>query len=168
MTQTEARERLVALGAQIVSNTALQERDGKTYCNFATNAFAQAYGCTELSNSDGSPLLANDMADVLASSENFEVVHPMHATDYAAQGRLVIAAQKADGHGHVATVAPLDRVFSQKWSSMVPVLYNVGRSEYTAKSAPWVTGENFAFKDKPTHYLYKAFVPTSDSVQVEQ
>jgi len=88
----------------IFNNPFLQPGHGLTWCNQAVNDFSKLWDVTSFEGK-----LANDISDFLASSRAWPAVSPFLACEKANSGRLVIAHQKSDGHGHVAAVLPLVR-----------------------------------------------------------
>jgi len=63
---------------------------------------------------------------------------------------LIIAGQKAKGHGHVCIVSPLGgTTYSSKWKKEVCNVANVGKDVFENK------GLNWAFATEPTLYIYK-------------
>src|SRR5690348_13113541 len=66
---SEPVKKLLAIGRSIVTAKAHQPKDGKTFCNFAVAMAALAYGYDGLVKKDRTPLLANDMINVLAGSK---------------------------------------------------------------------------------------------------
>ena len=61
-------------------------------------------------------------------------------------GDLAIAALRGSPHGHVAVIAPGNKVFSGKWDCYLPRCYNVGRKN-------GVMGINYAFDIFPEFYV---------------
>lgn len=153
-TSSKGVSRLLAVGKEIVLNPKFQPVDGKTFCNCAV-AYAVSTLCqyNKLFKSVNVPLTANDIFDVLSNdTANWKKVTASDAWDAALQGKVAIAAQKEDVHGHVALVSPGPRTWSQKWSAYFPYVFNVGKTMNS--QPPYTIGENYAFLERPTHFVY--------------
>lgn len=120
----------------------------ETFCNVAVQRVAHYYGCFDL---DG--LMANSMILFMRRSPHFLIVQGEDAHEYAATGKLAIAAHEYDGHGHVAAVYPSDAMFySPSWKKAVPFLANVGISngiKPASECFPVSMGEPIYFVYKP-------------------
>ena len=83
-------------------------RNPVTHCNQATAAAAVAVGApTTPQDAQGPPYLANQQAQNLANSPDYQIVNGNDGQALANEGGLVIGAQQNPaGHGHVATVRP--------------------------------------------------------------
>lgn len=147
-------ESLTRAGMLAVSEKLWHEHDGKTFCNFATDYIASQLGCQMFHDAKKQPYLANQIIDILSSSPKWQKVSGTAAWDWAMEGKLALATQKELPHGHVAVLAPAPRVWSNKWQMYCPQVYNVGKADNMNTFPPFWIGENFAFADRPVHYVY--------------
>ena len=94
----------------------------RTFCNFAVCQTANALGgpsgpLRTTVNVNGRPITrnatANEMGANLPNSTDYREVSAAEAQVLANEGKLVIAAQPAQGHGHVTTVRPTNTYFEQ-------------------------------------------------------
>lgn len=152
--QTNRVDNLLALGKRIVLNKDFQPKNGATFCNMAVAMAAEQFGYDGFYTASGSVILANAMIVLMAKSSkagtHWKKVSASEAYELVLDGKLVIAAYSDTPHGHVAVVAPVARVWSGKWSSYVPAVFNVGKNMNL--QAPYTMGENFAFVYRPEHY----------------
>ena len=136
--------KLDALCLQLVAAPDLQPApDGRTFCNFAIQRAAAAYGCRDLDH-----LMANDMAAQLPALPGWRQVGGARAAMHALAGGLAIAAKAYPAHGHVAVVAPRACEYSGSWGRSVPVVANVGRQNGFMKCSqafPVAEGEPLYF-----------------------
>jgi len=128
----------------------LRPRDGKTYCNIGIHRILGLLGVPQMINKlTLQPLLANDMCDCLRNSTSrWLKVDGDAATARAVKGLLVLACQKADGHGHIACVYPLPAEYSGTWAKYAPMLNNIGRKNAIMRSS-------LCFRTEPDYYAYK-------------
>lgn len=103
---------------------------GTTFCNFGVWAVAAALACAELTNKT-----ANEIIDHVANDKRWLKVEGSQATDFALRGGLALAGQKADVHGHVATVCPEEMQTSASLAKKVPILANIGKRNARMKSS---------------------------------
>ena len=88
----------------LVSKPNLQPRNGQTFCNSFVNEVAHFFNYHGFDN-----LMANQIVDLMESDSHFtkvnspavEIMKAMVSTP-----KLIIAGQKAAGHGHVCVVNP--------------------------------------------------------------
>jgi hypothetical protein len=81
----------------------------RTHCNEALVSIVHRLNAPDddFTDNNGEPLLANQMARNLATSDQYTAVDPDQAQRLADRGILVVAAwDNPGGHGHVATVRP--------------------------------------------------------------
>lgn len=141
-----------ALLENLVKDPSLQPKeDGTTYCNFAVSRIAKLWGCNEfIPDENGDPPLANRMCDIMALSDNFQVLTARSAIDAAMKPSLVIAAHRYGEHGHVAIVYPSAPYFSPSLQHYVPYLANVGKKNGISPES-----QDFPVADtEPTYYLF--------------
>jgi hypothetical protein len=146
----DAKERLASLGKAIVTNPDFQPREGKTFCNKAVQFAAKAFDC----NTFTSDMLATDMIRAVEKSDMWAISTAQEAHALAKKGGFAIATLKDFPHSHVALLSGDPVVWSTKWTSSCPTVYNVGPADKMNKLGPYTVGENFAFGPKPTHYAY--------------
>lgn len=117
---------------------------GVTHCNAYVDEVCQALGYKGFSG-----LLANQIIDVMAStSDQWTSANIEKCQFLANQGTLVIAALKADPHGHVNVVCPGKEKTSGRWGN-VPSCANVGAEIFIGR------GINWAFRDLPKFYAWR-------------
>lgn len=116
-------------------------RDGVTHCNEAVQYVAKKFGYDRFAGK-----MANEMVDIANNDRRWVKVSPQEAAERACEGRLVIAAQKGEVHGHVCIVRPGTLEGSAKWKTKAPKVMNVGKDCFIAK------GANFAFRDQPDYF----------------
>lgn len=145
---------LMNLGKSVVTNPAYAPRAGKTYCNFGVwTAVNVLKGYKGFTNAQGAPLVADDMIRVMIKDvAHWKASTAQDAWDNALLGGLSVACYAEAPNGHVAVVAPGPRVWSDKFQSYAPPVYNVGKTMNT--KAPYTMGESFAFLYRPNHYIY--------------
>jgi len=131
----------------LIDDPELQPANGVTHCNQALTRLAAQFGFGDF---DGK--LANDCIDLMASDGRWRECTSEEAWMWANQGHLAVACQKEEPHGHVAVICPGEKVFSAKWQADVPQIANVGQKN-------GIFGENYAFREPPTHYLYQGDEP---------
>lgn len=122
-----------------------------THCNSFVHAVSSKMGYTGFwdTNRKG-PMMANDMIDLMLKEIDWmkEKDGDM-AQFHANQGSLVIAGQKADGHGHICIIRPGEMFYSAKWLKSVPRCANVGKDVFIDKAV------NFAFQTEPDYFVLK-------------
>lgn len=131
------------LAKAVVENPAFQPRpDGTTFCNFALQLMGEAaFGCPDFRGKN-----ANAIHDLMVGSSSWERLDGAASAQEASnKGRLVVASQKAEGHGHVAVVIPGACIQSGQWKGPAPRIANVGKSN-------GLMGANFAFS-KPCEFF---------------
>lgn len=123
-----------------------------TYCNYFVYAVCSKMGYKGFWSSDRKgPLMANEMIDLMSKEVDWMKEKDGNMGQYHANiGSLVIAAQKADVHGHVAVVRPGEMIYSGKWGKLVPRIANVGKDVFIDK------GVNFAFAEEPAYFVLKS------------
>jgi len=130
---------LLQFSASVVKNPAFQSKNGQTFCNFAIQLIGEGYFGTDSLNG----LNANQIHDKI--SKEWRKVNAEDAANFA-KSSFVIASQKGEAHGHVATVLPLPLVSSGKWGVKVPQCANVGKTN-------GIMGVNFAFATEPEYFV---------------
>lgn len=118
-----------------------------TYCNIGLDRILGLYGVPRMVNKlTGQPLMANDMCDYMRdSARQWTKVSGDVACARASQGVLVVACQKADGHGHVCAVYPMTEEWSSSWGKPVPMVSNIGKTVGVMRASQ-------AFKTEPDYY----------------
>lgn len=116
-------------------NPALQQdKNGQTYCNYATQNVQQAVESIPGNNNAVTAGRANDMAKAMANSDNYFSVTQQEALNYANQGCLVISSwiNPSGGSGHVATLSVGDNNKpNQEYANIGPFIYS-GFSSFNA------------------------------------
>lgn len=135
---------ILRLAINLFNNQSLAPRDGKTYCNIAVLKFID-----ELTHEHFSLMLANDIYDRLATDPLWGQTGPAGAEWAALEGRLVIAAQKNEPHGHVVVCLPMVGTYSGKWKITVPLCLNIGAKNSIGR------GVNWAFAQMPDFFVYQ-------------
>ena len=120
-----------------------------TYCNINAFKVAQGIGLNLFWNEEAQrPMMANEMVEHMDASplRFMKFTEHLDAWKQAHDGGLVFAAQKEEGHGHIAPIYPTEgMITSGKWRAQVPECSNVGvRND--------IMGVNFAFADPPDYY----------------
>jgi hypothetical protein len=111
-------------------------KDGTTFCNIALDRILGLYGAARMTAPKNVPLMANDMVDFMRNNPQLWVpVNGDVACARASQGVLVVAAQQADGHGHVAAVYPAPMEYSGSWNKEVPMLNNIGKKNAVMRAS---------------------------------
>ena len=136
---------------RLVSRPDFQPHDGQTFCNLFITEIAHLFGYKGF---DG--LVANQIIDLMDKGKPFSKIEKPDYKRIAksatidAVPTLIIAGQKANGHGHVCAVSPLGgTTFSFKWMKTVCNVDNVGKTVFENK------GLNWAFATEPTLYIYQ-------------
>lgn len=125
------------------NNPSFLPREGKTYCNMASNSIALKMGCGDLAGR-----VANDIYDYMSASPNWSETPFDKAQFLANQGTLVFAARKDSPHGHICVVMPGNEKFSGKWGK-VPTVMNIGKDVFIGKGVSW------AFSELPKFYSWR-------------
>lgn len=120
-----------------------QPDSGVTHCNQYVNEVCTYYGYKSF---DG--LLANDMFDLIIKDPQWQETLMEKCQFLANQGSLVVAALKADPHGHINVICPGKEKDSGRWG-MVPACANVGKEVFIGK------GINWAFSVMPRFFAWK-------------
>lgn len=122
----EKCERLKTVGNAVISDPKFVARDGLTFCNFALWEVAAEMGYEEFK---AKQMTANQIVRHMESSREWRVIESgEEASELAKRGDLVVAGRKYPKHGHVAAVAPVERMlFSGSLNKYVPLVYNVGK-----------------------------------------
>jgi len=155
MTPSRLKEILDAVRNQADLLTRDMDGDGdkETFCNIALDRVLGLCGIPRMVNKlNGQPLMANDMIDFMRSSVNWERVNGEVATARANIGTLVVAAQQADGHGHVAPVYPAPAEWSGSWGKEAPMLSNVGRQNAVLRASQ-------CFRTEPEYFSRRLTTP---------
>ena len=118
--------------------------NGISHCNQYLNEVCQFLGWKGF---DG--LLANQIVDLMASSESWSEVAMEKCQFLANQGTLVVAGLKAEPHGHVAVICPGKEKSSGRWG-MCPSVANVGKEVFIGKGLSW------AFSIMPKFYALRS------------
>lgn len=133
------------------SNPYLQEHNGATYCNFATQNIMK----TVASATNDTGAVVTGVANVMISSlkngsnNNYEVVDYQTAADNAREGGLsIVGYSNPNGHGHLATFAVGENI-NPKYKETIA---NIGLKAYSG----FVT-LNMAISSKKakTFFIYK-------------
>lgn len=135
---------LTTVAKRLVADPAMQPRDDETFCNVATQVIGEAMGYTSFRG-----LMANQIIDLISSSDAWSYVPMEKAQDLANAGTWVLATERGDVHGHVCTIIPGEMVRSSHWSCLAPVCVNVGKDVFMGK------GINWAFQDIPKLYAWR-------------
>ena len=133
------------------SNPYLQEHNGATYCNFATQNIMKTVASATNDNSAVVTGVANVMISSLknGSNNNYEVVDYQTAADNAREGGLsIVGYSNPNGHGHLATFAVGENI-NPKYKETIA---NIGPKAYSG----FVT-LNMAISSKKakTFFIYK-------------
>jgi len=120
-----------------------QPGGGLTHCNAYVNDVCVNSGWKGF---DG--MLANDMIDLMAKSDQWTEVQMEKCQFLANQGSLVVAGLKDLPHGHVNIICPGKEKTSSRWG-MVPSCANVGKDVFIGR------GINWAFSDLPKFYAWR-------------
>ena len=116
----------------------------ETWCNMAVQ-----HVCGRMGYEKFKGMVANQMVDFMKRSFDWEPIEMSKAQGFANDGRLVLAGQQAQGHGHVVVIRPGVEEFSQSWQIKTPKCVNVGKSSFVGKRL------SFAFKEKPDFWALK-------------
>ena len=119
----------------------------KTFCNIGLDRILKLCDKPRMINRvSGQPLMANDMIECMEHSPSlWSEVNGEVACARASQGVLVVACQKADGHGHVCCVYPMTEEFSSSWGKPVPMVSNIGKTVGVMRVSQ-------AFRTEPKYY----------------
>lgn len=117
--------------------------EGVTHCNGYVAEVAELYGFKGLVG-----LTANEIIGVISAHTEWSLLPIEKAQDLANGGSFIIAALKADPHGHVNIICPGKSKTSGRWGS-VPSCANVGKTVFIGK------GVNWAFSDMPKFYVWR-------------
>lgn len=124
----------------------------RTFCNIGLDRILGLYGAPRMVNKlNGEPLCANDMVAYMRGSNRWEKVDGGAAVARASQGVLVVAAQAAEGHGHVVAVYPAPAQHSGSWGKDVPMLNNIGRP-FKDGSVNMVAKASLCFRTEPEYF----------------
>ena len=118
-------------------------KGGITWCNKAVDRICAYLGYAEFHG-----MMANGIIKHCQVSGDFSPLLITSATALAKAGRIVIAGQEGQVHGHVAIVYPGRDIYSGKWQVYVPQVANVGKSN-------GIMGVNYAFPAPPEFYILK-------------
>jgi hypothetical protein len=133
--------RLVGILQEIVNDPQYAPKpDGTTFCNYAVADTGTKLGIHTFSRSQ----TANDMYAYAKST--LRKLTGEQAAELAKEGRWVVAAQNAVGHGHINSVYPADMQHSNSWGHDVPMAANVGHKNGIMK-------ESQSFHTEPEYYL---------------
>lgn len=120
-----------------------QPGSGATHCNSYVDEVCQAMGWKGFAF-----LMANEIVDLMASSDQWSET-PLDKCQFLAnQGTLVIAGLKGNPHGHVNVICPGKDKTSGRWG-IVPSVANVGKDVFIGK------GINWAFSDLPKFWAWR-------------
>ena len=119
----------------------------KTFCNIGLDRILGLCGVPRMVNKlNGQPLMANDMCDYMRdNTDKWTKVNGDVACARASQGVLVVACQRAKGHGHVCCVYPMTEEFSSSWGKPVPMVANIGKTVGIMRASQ-------AFRTEPDYY----------------
>lgn len=124
----------------------------ETFCNDATYCIARKMKAPlgPLGDAQGSPYIANRMAQNLAESTEYRDVSPEEAQKLADEGHLVIGAwHNPAGHGHVVTVRPSGVPGDQPIGNSGPLLSDIGREDRIARQSRAFKAANHVFYYTP-------------------
>lgn len=120
-----------------------------TRCNYAVTFIADRMGCKDFwPKGAKEPMLANAMIDFMDKSPDWKAIEKPKVQEFANAGCLVIAAAKANPHGHVVVIMPGLEQSSARFVS-APACVNVGGTNFIGK------GVNWAFRELPGFYLWR-------------
>ena len=132
----------------LIKRPDFQPHDGQTFCNLFITEVVHLFGYNGF---DG--LMANQIIDLMDTSACFKKIVDVYTviSETVKDGpHLIIAGEKAMGHGHVCVISPLGgTTYSSKWNKTVPNVANVGKDVFENK------GLNWAFATEPTLYIYQ-------------
>jgi len=129
-----------------------------TYCNFAIREIAGSLGYHAFEG-----MMADQIYDHMKRSQDWAKVEMKDSQFLANQGSLVIAALPSGKvnakHGHVCVVRPGEEVYSSKWKKKVPVVLNIGQTNfllfYKSQDDIIEGGVNCAFKNEPEFFAWR-------------
>ena len=130
--------------AEAYDNPNYKPKSGITHCNQGVQYICEKMGYNKF---DG--MLANEMVNTMRASLEWAIIKVEDAQGYANEGRLVIAGQQNEPHGHVVIIRPGVADHSAKWGVLSPKVVNIGADNFLDKGLAWV------FRDKPEVFLYK-------------
>jgi len=120
-----------------------------TYCNIALDRILTLANLPRMISAKNVPIMANDMCDYMRdNTDKWTKVSGDVACARASQGVLVVACQKAKGHGHVCCVYPMTEEFSSSWGKPVPMVANIGKTVGIMRASQ-------AFRTEPGYYSIK-------------
>lgn len=120
-----------------------QPKDGITHCNGYVNEICETFGYKGFNG-----LLANQIIDLMSSSDQWSEV-PIDKCQFIANlGSLVIAGIKEEPHGHVCVICPGREKTSGRWGK-VPSVANIGKDVFVGKGLSW------AFSSMPKFWAYR-------------
>jgi hypothetical protein len=129
----------------VIADTDLEPRDGKTFCNIGARRVAQAMGCHDFDDED---LCADDMISIMENGSQWSRATGSEATIHALGGGLAFAAMPSarlgEAHGHLAALYPVGMGWSGSLAKDVPYVANVGRQngeEKVSEAFPVKKGE---------------------------
>lgn len=120
-----------------------QPGGGLTHCNAFVDEVCQTLGWKGFHG-----LLANQIVDLMGSSDQWSEIGMNQCQILANAGSLVIAGLKADPHGHVNVICPGKEKISGRWGN-VPSVANVGKEVFIGKGLSW------AFSDMPKFWAWR-------------
>lgn len=146
----EQPKRLQRICESVVKDPKLLGVGPITHCNEAVYRICRQFSGYEgfYDNKRQDIIMANEMFDLMDAGGDWSKCDGKWANEFACSGGLAIAAQKEDGHGHVAVVAPMLMEKSPSWNKLVPVLANVGRTNGFLPASK-------CFKLEPTYFVLK-------------
>ena len=117
----------------------------ESYCNLAVHRI-----CRGMKYEAFSGMLANQIIDHMElkwiKTSGSDPDRANSAQVAANIGDLAVAGLGGRKHGHVAVIAPGNKVFSGRWNCYLPRCYNVGMRN-------GIMGCNYAFKEIPEFYI---------------
>lgn len=147
----EQPQRLRRICESVVKDPHLLGVGSITHCNEAVYRI-----CRQFSGYEGfydkkrqDIITANEMCDLMSAGGEWSKCDGKWANEYAMSGGLAVAAQKAEGHGHVAVVFPSSMMKSGSWGKDVPMLANVGKTNGVMPASKCFTSE-------PSYFVLKS------------
>lgn len=122
----------------------------QTYCNESIQHVCGRMGYTKFKD-----MVANQIVDFMSRSSDWQKVNLADAQGLANQGKLLIAGQQADPHGHVVVLMPGNMQMAGHWNVKVPRVSNVGEKSYIGRTLNWA----FAGDAPPDIWMLVAEVP---------
>lgn len=123
-----------------------QPKGDTTHCNQFVSEVVSLYTGIHFEG-----MLANQIIDLLISSDAWLEVQMEQCQDMANRGTLIIAGFKNDPHGHVNVICPGKEKDSGRWGK-VPSVANVGKDVFIGKGLSW------AFSLKPRFWAWKSSI----------